>query len=124
MRTEYQKGKYLKYNWLVVKQESGHFCGYVKLWKKHPLEVVLDTSGYDGVDVDCHGGVTFGRKIRKNETVMLERGFTPGYWIGWDYAHLGDWTPYFPSEDGKKWTFEEVIEECHEVIDQLTEKYL
>ena len=121
---EYQKGTYLKYDWLVIKQDAGHLCGYVKLWKKHPLEVVLDTDGYDGVDVECHGGITFGRKIKKNESGMIERGFTPGYWIGWDYAHFGDWTLSSFDETDKRWTFDEVIKECYEVIEKLTNKYL
>ena len=40
------------------------------------------------------------------------------YWIGWDYAHLGDycgWLNVFDST-GKKWTTEEILQEVKEVI--------
>ena len=120
-KEEITKGDYLKYHWMIIRRPVGWYCAYIKLWKKHPLEIVLDTEGYDGCDVDCHGGLTFGGK-RKDKV------FSSGYWIGWDYAHVGDYTayhhPHLGLDDDKRWTFDEVLFEVHEVIDQLTEKYL
>lgn len=50
----------------------------------------------------------------------------PGNWIGWDYAHSGDFNYYpgaklFPFE--KTYTTTELIEECKKVIDQVVEAY-
>jgi len=121
-------GKYLKYDWLVVRHSTlGHLCGYVKLWKNHPLEISISNSRYDKLDIDCHGGVTFARGVEAKDKFMVDHGFTPGYWFGWDYAHLGDWVDYsipsFQNPEDHRWTLEEVIRECHKVIGQLTEKY-
>ena len=52
-----------------------------------------------------------------------------GWFIGWDYAHFGDYIDcgdaalnnMFPND--KKWTTEEIVEECKNVIDQIVEKY-
>lgn len=50
-----------------------------------------------------------------------------GWFIGWDYAHHCDFAGYelaLPtslSSHGKKWTTQEIVNECKEVIDQLVE---
>ena len=118
------KGEYLDYDWLIVRQPMGHLCGYVKLWKKHPLEVYEYDD--DEMDIECHGGLTFKRTITKKDKEKLKIGFTPGCWIGWDYAHAGDYMSYsddlgYPGD--KRWSVEEVMKECYEVIDQLENKY-
>ena len=47
------------------------------------------------------------------------------WFIGWDYAHCGDYCgyeEYMPESIityGKKWTTEEIIEECKNAIDQI-----
>lgn len=124
---EFISGEYLGYEWLVARQEMGHLCGYVRLWDGHPLEILWKTEKYpyEAIDIRCHGGLTFGEKIGKKSNV---RGFTPGYWIGWDYAHVGDemiinYPTYHSRIDGKHWKESEVIKECYDVIGQLVEKY-
>ena len=49
-----------------------------------------------------------------------------GKFIGWDYAHAGDYTGYFGEErwkalemDGKKWTTQEIFEEVKDACYQL-----
>lgn len=122
---EYIKGAYLKYEWLIIRQDLGHLCGYVKLWKGHLLEPLFKKEHcYHDIDIDCHGGLTFSEKVTNKHKYQKTLGFTNGCWIGWDYAHAGDYMEGMPFSDGHIWTEEEVIKECHEVIDQLTEKYL
>lgn len=78
---------------------------------------------YDDIDISCHGGVTYSEPILK--TVDKK-----GWFIGWDYAHCGDYINYGDTSlnnlfsDDKKWTTEEIVEECKNVINQIVEKYL
>ena len=120
---EWIRGKYLGYKWMVARMEIGHLCGYVRLWEGHPLEILWKTQEYpyNSIDVDCHGGLTFSEKLTKKDIIA---GFTPGYWIGWDYAHVGD-EMILPERTihGRHWKENEVIEECFSVIRQLDEKY-
>jgi len=71
-----------------------------------------------------HGGLTFGKVGDGNR---FEKGY---YWIGWDYAHAGDFSGYnlllelkesLDSHElhNKKWTTEELIEEVKKAIEQL-----
>ena len=50
-----------------------------------------------------------------------------GWFIGWDYAHCGDYCGYEETMPesirtyGKKWTTEEIIKECENAIEQIIE---
>ena len=129
--------------YIVHKHKSmGNLCGYVRLPDDHPLIKPLSklrwykfvskrhyVYGYDSLKIDCHGGLTFGEKITKRKSKLYTQGFNIGWWIGWDYSHLGDYIPRLASipslasfNDFKSdyhWTEDEVEEECHHVIDQL-----
>lgn len=73
--------------------------------------------------IDCHGGLTYGRDYLS--AVDTEK--TNGKWyIGWDYAHYGDYMPNsYISMSGvygeweKRWTTEEIVAECKNVINQI-----
>jgi hypothetical protein len=103
-------GTYLGYDFEIVSYGS-HPCCYVKIPKGHPY-FGLD---YDDINVDCHGGLTF----------ASERG--EAWWIGWDYAHFGDYSSFhssvllehMPLSNWKKWTTEELFAEVKKVIEQL-----
>lgn len=49
-----------------------------------------------------------------------------GWFIGWDYAHYSDFAgyelemPVYMRTNGKRWTTAEIVEECKQVIDQIT----
>ena len=70
-------------------------------------------------DIDCHGGITF--------CDFKDFGDGNKYYIGWDYAHLYDFSGIyllkelqeFDHSKDKKWTSLELKEECKEVIEQL-----
>ena len=106
----------------------GSFCGYVKLPKGHSLEKLFEKRkafnrkmevGYNNMDIDCHGGLSFSRKVKKND--KYPQKFTEGYWIGWDYLHYGDYTNCGLGlvDKGKKWTEKEIEKECKNVIRQI-----
>ena len=55
---------------------GGHLCGYVAIPIDHPYY----QKPYDDMNIGVHGGLTFGECSDK-------------HWIGFDCAHLGDYTP-------------------------------
>lgn len=66
--------------------------------------------------IDCHGGITFIGSLTKFGDEQ--------YYIGWDYAHTGDYLsmgdnePYH-NKDGKKYSILELVADCYYVIGQL-----
>lgn len=98
-------GVYKGYDFLIRHAFNTHYCAYVRIPEGHKFYGIP----YDDIDIDCHGGLTFG---------AFTNDFSPsGYWIGWDYVHYDDWTLY--NKNGKKWTIDEIYEEVKKVIDQL-----
>lgn len=102
-----------------------NFDYYVLNLKTHPTAYIdvsdspLNGVFYDDIDISCHGGLTYSEEVLK--TVDKK-----GWFIGWDYAHYGDYTGFgCPTyeEQYKKWTTEEIVEECKLVIDQIVAKY-
>lgn len=63
--------------------ELFHLNGYVALPKGHPWY----GKGYDDIDVEVHGGLTFAREGNGHE---WERGY---WWVGFDCAHAWDLVP-------------------------------
>lgn len=81
---------------------------------------------YHENDIDCHGGLTYGRDYLS--AVDTERANGKWY-IGWDYDHYGDYTsnPFINMfgiyrECEKRWTTEEIVAECKNVINQIVDK--
>ncbi len=137
---------------------TGTFCGYVRIPDDHPDNKKVDKkevinlqyslakmkgsktprnkendkvlyTGYSSMNIDCHGGLTFSRRVTLEDFVenSYPQKFSVGAWIGWDYAHFGDKInmPIFSeeyrkmTENDKAWTYEEVEQECKDVIKQL-----
>jgi hypothetical protein len=67
---------------VVQAREASHRCAYVRIPPGHPLY----GKSYDAADefASPHGGFTFAEAEKCDE----EDG--RGWWLGWDYAHLGD----------------------------------
>ncbi len=89
---------------------GGHLCGYCKVPKNHPWV----GASFD-LDVDVHGGITFGRTDENED-----------YWLGFDCAHSGDLVPslnrLFDRSFSKGDTYKTVpfcIEECKKLADQI-----
>ena len=118
----------------AIHPHLGSLCGYVKLPDDHPFcksfkkENVFGRNlelGYDDMNIDCHGGLTFSRIVSEEDSGEYPQGFTPGYWIGWDYIHVGDSYDCGMGrmfKEDKIWSFAEVERECKNVIEQVLDK--
>lgn len=108
------EGEYKNYHYVIMSYGT-HPCAYVAIPKNHKCY----GKDYDDIDIRCHGGLTYSRdSLRIGEDTVYN-----GYFIGWDYAHYGDYAGYFSQigfdEPCKKWTTEEILEEVNDVIEQL-----
>lgn len=65
-------------------------------------------------DLYVHGGITY-----SEGTLETEHGMIEGNYVGWDYAHYGDYTGFLPSLSGRKYTTQEILNDVKEAIDQL-----
>lgn len=101
------------YGVLVVSIRGTHPCGYVTFPKIGEVEdyegMILENVELDEW-TDPHGGFTF---LGTMECYDID-----GTWIGWDYAHLGDYTcsSILYSPDDRKYTTEEIVDECYEIL--------
>jgi len=113
------RGVYKGYEYFIVSIRGMWYCAYVILPTENKYYEVDD---YDTIPVEVHGGLTFADKHRLVENKWC---------IGWDYGHIGDYTPIFGDhrdemEDGfgippHHWTPEEIEGDCKYVIEQLIE---
>lgn len=91
-----------------------HPAAYVQVPESHPWYHDVDIDGF----VFCHGGISFHQDL--NEPNVL--GLDPGWWIGWDYAHVTDYIDMpFMTFGKKKWTTTEMLNDVQLVIQQLCE---
>lgn len=96
-------------DWAVVENAHfGTFNGYARVPDGHPWAGL----GYDDIDVNVHGGLTF-----------AEDG-----WIGFDTMHFGDaWNipelpgPFKGHEGAHHWTPEEVEAEAKDLARQVAD---
>jgi hypothetical protein len=71
----------------------GTWCGYVGVPPSHPAH----GKGYDDIDVDVHGGLTYADHCQAEGPICHTP--EPGqpdhlYWFGFDCGHAGDLAPY------------------------------
>lgn len=98
-------GVHREYPWAIIRTSALHLCGYVQVPETHPLYQKY----YDAFDVSVHGGINY----RGEAEAPLS-----GYWIGFECAHSGDFSPKI-SERGTYRTVLYVRDECEHLIDQL-----
>lgn len=106
------RGIYKEHEYFAVSLGT-HPCGYIKLRSWELPEIAEN--------VCCHGGITYNRNY-----LVLPEGEIGGNFIGWDYAHYMDYAGYNEElgyTDGKRYTTEEIVSECFEVIDQLIDMF-
>ena len=110
------EGEYNGFNYYVLNLGT-HPCAYVDV-----TNTKLHGEEYDDIDIECHCGLTYS----SNRLSTVDK---IGWFIGWDYAHFCDYAGYeinFPCNmrtNGKRWTTEEIVDECKAVIDQIVNKY-
>lgn len=93
-----------------------HPCCYVEIPKGHKYYNVHN----DEINVNCHGGLTYSNSYLKSVTGDEP---TDRWFIGWDYAHYGDFCGYLIGSGlnnlERTYTTKELVCDCLEVIDQL-----
>ena len=117
---EYQKerkkeilceGKYKNFQFYILNLGT-HPTAYVEI----PRDSILFGKGYNQIDIDVHGGLTFA----DSSLIGVK---TNSWFIGWDYAHCTDYIGYdidFEfNRSAKRWTTEEIFEDVVSVIEQL-----
>ena len=62
-----------------------------------------------------HGGLTYAKDCLLNSDI---KGY---WWLGFDCAHFGDYSPELPFSHGEYRNIEYVKEECKSLADQLIE---
>lgn len=96
---------------------KGHKFAIINLCS-HPTAYVENKMGitdyYDCRldNVDVHSGFTY------CDTGYWDEESKKTSWLGWDYAHYGDFI-YGNTLSGKQWTTAEIYEEVKSVIDQI-----
>ncbi len=100
-----------------VKNLNGRYpTAYVQVPSTHPM---YGNRLKDEIRLDVHYGVTYA----ENSLQPLE---DTGWFIGWDYGHAGDYTPYYEKGEylevhSRKWTVDDVIAECIRACECLKE---
>jgi hypothetical protein len=91
-------------------------CAYVGIPNNNPIA----EKGYNSIDLDVHGGVTFDQEGKEGSL------WAPGYyWLGWDYGHHMDKSfydlehPWRDNTSQKGWVTDEVREEVLNACKQL-----
>ncbi len=104
-REKLAEGSVDEYKWMVISFGT-HPCGYVSVPRNHPF---YDKDYWDIDDrIRVHGGLTYSGKM----------GDSNDFWFGWDYAHADDYT-YLSTTGDKRWTTQEIVDECLDVIQQF-----
>lgn len=110
------------YPCVIVRVYLGHLCGYVGLPEGHPYYgMKYGQIGAQEGDPRVHGGVTYTEWI--NPSTGDEDGF---WWVGFDCAHAGDYSPGWITSDDEfltahEWTVNDVEEEIRSFAKQLKE---
>ena len=115
---------YKGYNFYVLNLGT-HPTAYVEIPKGHELY----EKDYGEININVHGGLTYSDHFLWGDNGLL--GVEKNSWfIGWDYAHYNDYDGYFGERENdlqnlmgdlKKWSTDEIIYDCIDVINQIIE---
>ena len=109
----------------VINIRGSHPCGYVNVPESFLKKFGTPDLDYDMWFADgAHGGFTYASRELETKNFLSN-----GFWLGWDYAHLGDYICFVNSITGKpesykheydhEYTTEEVIKDAHSVVETL-----
>lgn len=105
-------GEYKGYKYYIISL-GWHPCAYIEI----PIENEAYGCTYQCYPVNgiqCHGGIRYSKSMLSFPEVHGQ-----GWFIGWDYAHHGDFSGIISFAKGKQWTVAEIIKDVHCVIEQL-----
>lgn len=115
-------GIYKNYNFLIVNLGT-HPTAYVRVPKTHPFYLKTyddcnpsNSNSFDQVFTFSDSSANFAE--------YLDQPIPDGWYLGVDYAHLGDWTGLLSDEENirrehRKYTTEEIILDCERIIEYL-----
>lgn len=115
-----KKDTYKNHMYVIYSVMGSHPTAYVRVNEGEKwYEMNYDKISFTWPGCNPHGGFTFSGFVNEESF-----GEPEAYWVGWDYAHLGDYCSYpsnsmFAMGDRKKWTIEEIEAECKRVIDYM-----
>lgn len=75
---------------LMRNSHSGTWCGYVAVSPDHPAH----GKKYNSIDVEVHGGLTYGRFDPWRDSFVGAAEESKLYWLGFDCNHLYDMNFY------------------------------
>jgi hypothetical protein len=108
------KGKTEEGFYWFIRNIGTHPTAYIGIPKEHKYY----GKHYEDISIEVHGGLTFSEEDFMFNPIQLDI-----WWIGWDYAHYGDYTPPLSNSRDttklRKWTTEEIYQEVLNVIEQL-----
>lgn len=120
-----KKETYKNHLYIIFSIEGRHPTAYVSVNESEKW-FDMDYNKISAFWIGCrpHGGFTFSGYV---STEFEETEDT--YWVGWDYAHFGDYLSYplnslnLITQGAKQWTIEEIESECKKVIDYMENLY-
>ena len=115
--------KYHNYDFLIVNMGT-HPTAYVRIPKTHPFyQTFYDYINPEPVGFEA-GPFTFSRNSSEFAS-YLDTPIPNGWYLGWDYAHIGDFigghSDRYPYSSGRKYTTENIIADCKYIINYLLE---
>lgn len=94
-----------------------HPCAYIALPKAHKYYNQYKKLYMNSV-IKVHGNITYARG-----ELQVEKAKQKNHWLGWDYAHYGDYvgsiSNIISADINKKWTTAEILKEVQFVVKQL-----
>jgi len=101
------RGKYHNFPFVILNVRGSHPTAYFGIGKEHTFY----GSDYGDVPLDVHGGLTY------SDNHVPKSSIKDKWWLGWDYAHVGDRMGYYPNVTrDKAWTREEILAEVKQAI--------
>lgn len=122
-------GHYQGLNYYVKNIGGTHPTSYIEIPQGHKAygSKKLTESYCEDDALDVHGGITY---TENHLGLVDDKGERCHEFVGWDYGHAGDFAGYWignPRENDdyikkmKRWTTDEIVEECKRGIEQINE---
>lgn len=95
------EGEHEGFPLLALRNQMGAWCGYAAMPLGHPWH---GKDAFRDVDVDVHGGLTYGDKCSGNICHVPKPGEPDDvWWLGFDCNHSGDVSPGMEAMEGEHW---------------------
>lgn len=98
----------------------GHWCAYVAVPPGHPAH----GKEYDAIDIEVHGGLTYGAECQGHICHIPPKGEPDNvWWLGFDCGHCCDVSPASAKRDALRgWTFSFDRESSYRTLSYVEEE--